>query len=103
MEIGDIEGVDRRLARLLADDGWTVSKLATAAPARLEHYPFIGPAQALHIVTAAGEMVNRQLDLEAQRLQAMAVSAPPPAMPVPPAPPAAVAERIRRIQESMAR
>jgi len=100
MKITAIKSISKELARTLAADGWTVSTLATAAPASLERYPGVGPAKAKSIVEGAQALVNRQGEREARRLQAATVYAPPePAA----GSPLHESVRVRRIRERLNR
>jgi len=96
MEISDIQGIGRQMARLLAEDGWTISKLATVAPARLERYPFVSPEEARSIVVEAQKLINQVGEQEARPPQVMIGSSIPPATP-----PVRESERIRRIREGL--
>lgn len=96
--IGEIVGISKALARRLVEDGWTVSRLATADPMRLEKYPGIGPAKAKHIVAGARALINRGGEREARFAGGGFAYIPPPATA-----PLRESERIRRIRERQGR
>lgn len=58
MELTDLNGIGPELAAVLADDGWTVSRIATAMPRQLVKYPGIGDKTAERLVTEARIMVK---------------------------------------------
>lgn len=96
MDVGKITGIGKTLARQLVEDGWTVSRLATADPTRLEKYPGVGPAKAKRIVAGARALINRGGEREARLAWEAMDYIPPPAT----APPRE-SERIRRIRERL--
>jgi NAD(P)-dependent dehydrogenase (short-subunit alcohol dehydrogenase family) len=94
VDVGEITGIGKTLARQLIEDGWTVSRLATAAPDRLEKYPGVGPAKAKSIVAGARALINRGGEREARLAGGGFAYIPPPATA-----PTRESERIRRIRE----
>jgi ERCC4-type nuclease len=96
MDIGEIGGVGVALSRRLIKDGWSVSRLATIDPARLERYPGVSPEKAQRIVAGARKLVNRQGEREARPAQQATSDYIPPATS-----PLRESERVRRIREGM--
>jgi endonuclease III len=66
MELIDLNGIGPELAAVLADDGWTVSRIATAMPQQLIKYPGIGDRTAERVISEARVTVNVTFNITAR-------------------------------------
>ena len=57
-ELQDLKDVGPELSEALAEDGWTVHRLATAGQKQLIKYPGIGPVRARRIIEEARQAIN---------------------------------------------